>query len=257
MQTGGQETLIVDAETRELRLLAVRSFANGYALRAQLPYRQTNAGSLDGFIDRWHDAFGLPEGSRPTLPEDAFRMFYRRDGIVQLDTDSPGEGVGDISVEFGRALMASPQSALTAWIGLKVPTGDADDFTGSGSVDFTASIAGEHRFDDRWSVFGHVAGAWLGEGDRWPDRQRDWMAIASTGLSVRTIGSLVLTLQLDAHTAVYEASDSEFLGDAVMLTIGGAFRFASNWALTLGVSEDIAVESAPDVVFLFGLKKAI
>ena len=34
-------------------------------------------GTLDGFIDDWHDFFGLPEGTRPVLPRDQLNIAYR------------------------------------------------------------------------------------------------------------------------------------------------------------------------------------
>ncbi|HKQ31266.1 MAG TPA: DUF3187 family protein, partial [Burkholderiales bacterium] len=60
--------------------------------------------------------------------------------------------------------------------------------------------------------------------------------------------------QLDAHTSAYD-SNLDFLGDAVVLTVGGDYRFSSGWRLDLGVSEDIAVEHSPDVVFVIGVKQ--
>ena len=255
VQTSTNESLIVDAETQELRLVVQRGLADGYALRAQLPYRHTSAGSLDGFIDQWHDTFGLPEGARPSLPEDALRVFYTRDGAVQLDSRSSTQGLGDASVELGRSLATSDRGAVSAWLGIKLPTGDADEFTGSGSVDVTLALAAEHRLGDRWHVFGQVAGTWLSEGDRLARQQHDWVAAAMAGISARTIGKLMLTVQVDAHTAIYDTNDLDFLNDAVVLSVGGSYRFASAWEIAVGVSEDIEVESAPDVVFVFDLKK--
>ena len=255
VQASDDDSLVVDAETKELRLVLQRGLAHGYAMRIQLPYRHTSGGSLDGFIDRWHDTFGLPEGARPSLPEDALRLLYVQDGVVRMDSRSSTQGLGDASVELGKALVQNERSAVTGWLGLKLPTGDADDLTGSGSVDVTVALAAEHRLGERWQLFGQVAGTWLSEGDRLSRQQCSAVGSATAGMSVRAIGELTLTVQVDAHTAVYDANDLEFLDDAVALSVGGSYRFGADWALAFGVSEDIAVESAPDVVFLFDLKK--
>jgi hypothetical protein len=254
-QASTNESLIVDAETKELRLIAQRGLERGFALRVQLPYRQTSGGSLDGFIDRWHDTFGLPEGARPSLPEDALRVLYSRDGRTQLDSRSSAQGIGDASIELGRTLASAEQTAVSAWLGLKLPTGDAEDFTGSGSIDVTLALTAQHRIGDRWHLFGQVAGTWLTEGDRLPQQQRDWVASATAGISARSLGNLMLTVQIDAHTAIYDSNDLDFLNDAVVLSFGGSYGFASDWEIAIGVSEDIEVESAPDVVFLFDIKK--
>jgi Protein of unknown function (DUF3187) len=254
-QGSPNESLLIDAETREWRVALQRGLPAGVAVRVQVPYRRTSGGSLDGFIDDWHDAFGLPEGARPTLPEDALRLFYRRNGNVLLDSRASQQGLGDVSVDLGKALSTTPASAIAVWMGVKLPTGDAAEFTGSGSVNGTVGLSAEHRFAGRWRAYGQAAGTWMDNGDRLTNQQRHFMWSAAAGLSARTVGALVLTAQLDAHTAVFDTDGLDYLGAAVQLSVGGSYRFASDWLITLGVSEDIGVESAPDVVFLFDLKK--
>jgi hypothetical protein len=65
---------------------------------------------------------------------------------------------------------------------------------------------------------------------------------------------LSLKAQIDAHTAAFD-SDLDFLGDAIVLTVGGDYRFTSGWLMDIGVSEDIAVEHSPDVVFVLSVKR--
>ena len=254
-QSSTPETLIVDAETRELRLTLQHVFANGYAMRLHLPYRTTTAGSLDGFIDDWHHTFGLPEGARPSFRENSLRLLYRRDGANLIDSRASSQGIGDLSIEVGRQLGAPDKAAFTAWLGASLPTGDADEFTGSGSLDLTAAIAGDYRLGDRWTAFGQIGGTWLGDGDRLPHQQRQWAASATAGISARATDGLTLTLQFDGHTALFDANELEFLGDTAMLSLCGTYRFPSQWALSLGLTEDIVAESAPDIVFLLGLTK--
>ncbi len=71
MQSQGDEALLVDAETREARVTLQRPVDGhgGFAWQLQLPYRYTGGGSLDSFIDSWHDTFGLPDGARSALPQ--------------------------------------------------------------------------------------------------------------------------------------------------------------------------------------------
>ena len=85
IQSNGDEELIVDAETRETRLTLRRALGERFALQASVPYRYVGPGSLDSFIDDWHDAFGLPEGARPALPQDRFMLAYERAGAALLD----------------------------------------------------------------------------------------------------------------------------------------------------------------------------
>lgn len=251
VQGNPRETLIVDAETQELRLVFGRSFDNGLMLRAELPYRRTHGGSLDGFIDEWHDIFGLPKGARPSMPRDALRIAYERDGRIRFDLSSPRSGLGDVSVRLGKQLGARP---LAAWLAVKLPSGDANALTGSGSVDATVALSLEHAFASRYTVFAQAAATWLGDGDRLRSQQERLIASGSAGISARVRANLTLTAQLDAHTAVYDSSE-DFLGDALMLSLGGSYRFAERWRFSFAVSEDLAVETAADVVLLFTLER--
>jgi hypothetical protein len=254
IQESDTEALVVDAETREARLTLQRALTDGFAVQLQIPYRYTGAGTLDGFIDSWHETFGLPEGERAELPKDRFQIGYARSGRALFDTTTAGEGLADIEASIGYALVANPQSALTAWLGIKLPTGDADKFTGSGATDVTLLIAGERRLADRWSAFGQAGATWLGDGDLLTQQQKSVVWSGLAGISWQAWRGLSLTLQFDAHTAAFD-SGLKFLSDSVLLTVGGDYRFASGWQLDVGVSEDIAVERSPDVVFLIGIRR--
>lgn len=255
IQSAGSEQLIVDAETRELRVTVGHSWSNGFAAQLELPYRYTGGGVLDSAIDSWHDMFSLPEGARSVMPRDRMRIVYERAGATLLDLDSSTSGLADASLDFGYSWHSTSATAVATWLSIKLPTGDADQLTGTGATDVSLAISGEHRFGDDWSVFAQAAVTWLGEGDRLASLQRDvaWSGVAGVGW--RAWRGLQLKAQLDAHTSVFEEAGLDFLGDAIVLTVGGDYRFESGWRLDLAVSEDIAVESASDVVFVFGLRR--
>jgi len=256
VQTTADETLMVDAETRELRLTVGHSFADRWTLQLQLPYRYTGGGSLDSSIDNWHDFFGLSEGQRPLLPHDQMHVAYERHGILAFDTDSSSQGIGDASADLGYQWITTTKTSVAAWFSLKVPTGDAEKFNGSGATDIALSLAGERRFANIWSAFGQVSATYLGDGDLMTDQQRSvvWSAVAGAGVDVWR--ALQLKLQLEAHTAAFDDTDLDYLGDAAILTFGGAWKFKSGWMLDFGISEDIVVDASPDVVVVMGVRRA-
>ena len=260
-QSRASEYLIVDAETREARITVQRTLRAGtdrpaLMLHLQVPYRYTGAGTLDGMIEEWHEAFGLPGGERAVLPRDDLRIEYRAGGDRRIDIADSERGPGDTSLALGYALTARPASAAAAWLHLKLPTGGAGRLTGSGAADASILVAGEHRFGGKWTAFGQAAVTWLGRGDLLPAQQRSvaWSGLA--GLGWHLWRALELKVQLNAHTAVFERTRLDFLGDAAVLSVGAAYRFASGWQLDAGVSEDVLVETSPDVVFVLGLRHA-
>ena len=254
VQEQGTESLVVDAETREARLTLQTPLSDRFSFQLQLPYRYTGAGNLDGFIDSWHDTFGLPDGARSELPSDAINISYTRDRSRQLSMTSSASGLADIQASLGYDVVASDASALSAWFSVKLPAGDADKLTGSGATDVSLILAGERRLDANWSVFGQAAVTYLGDGDLLTDSQRSVVWSGLAGFGGRVWRGLSLKAQVDAHSAAFD-SNLDFLSEALVLTVGGDYRFASGWLMNIGVSEDIAVEHSPDVVFLFGVKR--
>jgi hypothetical protein len=255
-QARGAETLIFDAETREVRLTLQRVLSDRFALLLQVPYRYTGGGTLDSFIDVFHDISGTSQGARPDLPSDQIRIEYTRFGSTRLNITSSSSGWTGVQAGLGWMLAETPGSALAIWLDIKLPTGDARKLTGSGATDVSLAIAAERELTDRWSGFGQAAVTWLGEGDLLPGQQRSLLWSGVAGIEWRAWRDVSLKLQVDAHTAAYD-SEIGFLSEALMLTVGGDYRFRSRSQLHFGLSEDIAVERSPDVVFVFGVRREL
>jgi Protein of unknown function (DUF3187) len=243
------EHLTVDAETKEVRIIFAHAWNDRWATRLQIPYREISGGSLDSFIDDWHDWFGLPKGVRPQQPHDRLLIDYSHGGKHLLLVSNASSGIGDVVFDAGYQASASENTKLMLWTSIKLATGNADDLTGSGAMDQTIAASGEQRLGSRWTLFAQVAGTHLGHGNLLAAEQKRFVASGALSLSFACTPSTEVTAQLDAHSAAYD-SNVKFLGNAEILTLGGAHNFHSGWRLELGVSEDIAVDASPDVVFV-------
>lgn len=251
----GNEAILVDLESREVRIAIERRVSERIALRMQIPYRQLNAGVLDSFIDGWHDVFGLPEGARVFLPRDEFRLAWFRDGRALLDLREPVSGLGDVSLEAGYQWVTSHETAISVWATAEAPTGSRTKFLGNGEWDLGLSLNGRHALGSRSAVHWQVGGTRLGAGGPLAPWQKEWVAYLSGSIEYGVWRGLFLKAQVDAHTAAYE-SQADLLGSAVILTVGGDYRFASGWLLDIGISEDVEVAASPDVNFCFALRKS-
>lgn len=254
VQNAANEFLVVDAETREVRLSFARRIAERWSLELQITYRSTTGGTLDSFIDDWHDALGLPEGARRIQPQDRLRLHYWRDDATLIELGTQTEGLADASVSLAYALHTSNESAVSAAIAVKLPAGKDHWLNSSGAVDVSAIVTAERQLGERWRLDGQLAATWLGEGELLPHLQRDLVWSGRAGLSFALTPALDVGLQVDGHTRAFD-SDLEFFDDALIATLGGHITFGSGWTFTLGVSEDIMVEHSPDVVFVIGLAK--
>jgi len=250
---GPENNLVVDAETFELRLGYERSLGRRFAVRVSLPWRSIGGGSLDGLAESWHDLLGLPNGNRDFLPRDQIRVSYAAGGDSLLEFDSSSSGLGDVTLAGGYQLHDSGRTAVATWLGVKLPSGDADRLTGSGATDVALSIAAQSALTPRWQVFGQLDAIRLGRGDLLPDLQEEFAWSALAGVAWNAWRGLDLIVQLQSNSAVFDARSAGLSGSATVLTFGGRYRTRGGWAFDLGFSEDVDVGASPDFVIHLGL----
>jgi hypothetical protein len=249
LDASGSSAYTMDAEVLEVRLHVEHSFWPKVALRAELPWRRVSGGSLDGFIEDWHDFFGLPNGSRDRLPRDELLIEYRVADATLLRFDESASGVGDIPVSIGYQVHASDARSVAAWFTVKAPVGDAGDLTGSGAVDVALSLAAQSALHEDWDVFGQLNAAWLGDGDLLPQRQESAAFSALAGITWNPWRELDLTVQFEGNSRVFDGGGTDLSGDALLMTFGGSYRTQGGWQFDLGISEDIDVGASPDIAF--------
>lgn len=246
----GAQRTVIDGETHRLELDLRRGLDNGWEIGATIPALRHSGGFLDRPIEEWHNVFGLPDGNRDRLPRNRLLFSQRSSDGSGFVLDSDGGGIGDIQLSVSRQL----GDGLALRTALKLPTGDSARFTGSGAGALSTSLHASGRF--RTSLHWHASGGLLlsGSSDVLRSRAESTVAFGSTTLAWEVGDTLVLKAQLDAHTAVYEGTGKPLNRATFQLSVGAAFAIADAWALEVGFSEDIAVETAPDVVFHAGLK---
>lgn len=258
--SSGGETILLDGESYRFNLNLRRGLMPRLEAGIDLPYLAHSGGSLDGFIEDWHDTFGLPQNRRDQAPHDRLLYSYVRDGKQEILVDDDAQGIGDI--RFSAAWQIKAADAEEPWAtavhaGLKLPTGDSDDLLGSGSTDLSIWLSAARSWVNNGSalaLFGSFGALGLTDGDVIEDRQNNLVVFGTLGGGWRPLDWLVLKLQLDSHTPFYD-SDLPELGDpAALLTFGGDLALSESIALELGVSEDIATETSPDIVFRLALR---
>lgn len=253
----GAEALTLDGETHR-SAITVKSGTSDGEWGIEIPYLSHSGGFLDSFIEGWHETFGLPDGGREAAPRDLLRYIYARNGAELIRITDRTGGIGDVRLLAGWALPAGDAIDASLRAMLKLPTGDAEQLHGSGAADLAAWInagcsAAACAGAWRWNV---TAGALaLGRGDVLPEQQRRFAVFAGAGAGWRAWTQIVLKAELRAHSALYRATDLAPLGkSAAQLILGGTWNVHKSTALDIAVSEDIRVETAPDVSVLVSLR---
>jgi hypothetical protein len=142
---------------------------------------------------------------------------------------------------------------------LKFPTGESDQFRGSGSTDFSLWVTASDDYKlplGHLTLFGAVGIMALTDGKILRDQQRNWVGFGGLGIGWSPLSWLAFKIQFDTHSPFYRGSElRELNAYAGQLTMGGTLAFSDRTTLDIGVTEDIIVLTAPDVVLHFSLRR--
>lgn len=259
--SSGTEAVMLDGETYRFNLAVRYGIAPGLQIGIDIPYLAEGGGILDGFIEDFHDTFGLPQGDRKSFPRNRLLYQYSNNGATKVLVNDGSNGIGDIRLsgawQLHRGDTESPL-AVALHASIKLPTGNSNRLFGSGSTDFALWLTAS---DDCQLPLGHLTvyaaagGMALTDGDVLTDQQRNLAAFGSLGFGWSPLNWLALKVQADAHTSFYTGSTLRQVNSgSVQLVSGGTIGFGDKTFLDLGVSEDVLVATAPDVVFHLALR---
>ena len=258
----GSENLLLDGETYRFALGARADILDGLEVGIEVPLLVQGGGVTDSFIEGWHNFFGLPQGGRNTSPRNRLLFSYRENGAERLRVDDSAAGLGDILLTIGGRI-GDPASDIPVDLALrgavKLPTGSSSRLFGSGALDAALWLSAS---EDVQVSLGHVTGygsigaLYLGRGDILPDKQRRFAGFGSFGLGWSPTASIAFKAQLNGHTAFYRNSDLRTLSTpSIQLVVGGTIGLTPATTLDIGVTEDISVNTAPDVTFHLSLSR--
>ena len=257
------ETILLDGESYRTTLALRYGICKGVEAGIDLPFVGYGGGFLDGFIEGWHDFFNLPQGGRTDAPHNRLLYTYSRNGQERLRIDDASFGIGDLRLTGGVQLYHDGSSnplALALRSSLKLPTGDSGRLHGSGSTDLALWLTGSDDYAlPAWghlTLFGAAGGMVMSDGDVLQGQQRNVAGFGSLGIGWSPVEVIAFKTQLSGHTPFYRGSELRELGsNALQIVVGGTIAFSGQTALDIGVSEDIAVDTSPDVVFHLALTR--
>lgn len=258
-----REHISLDGESYRWTLAARYGIGGRFEAGVDIPYLLYGGGFMDGFIEGWHKTFGMPNGGREFSPRNRLALTYSKDGVQKLRMTRPVSGVGDISVSGGIKLYEDRSSGhhdrLALRTSIKLPTGDSSYLRGSGSTDFSLSLCGSMNNYTEWGslgVFGSIGGIAMTRGDVLPDQQNNLAAFGTFGIGWGPADWISFKAQLNGHTPFYRGSSLDQLSKSTLMLVGGGtLKFAGAYLLDIGVSEDILVNTSPDVAFHLGLSR--
>jgi hypothetical protein len=236
------ECITLDGETARLRVSHRRALGRNWDFAIEVPVLDAGGGFLDGWIEQWHDAFGLPTGGRELAPRDRYLFHYERNGTVLLDETRGYTGLGDTQLTVGRRL----GEAWVARAMAQLPTGDEQRLAGGAAG---GALWFEHALPTppRWASYTAIGISYVEPGVVLEPMQNRVVGFAGFGLSGPLTRRSSLSLQLQQNTRLYDGSALTPLARPGMpLTIALRVRMSSHSALEFGFQEDPSVNGSPD-----------
>ena len=258
-----REQITLDGESYRWTLAARYGLGKRFEAGIEIPYILYGGGFLDSFVVGWHNFFHLPQGGRDSAPKNRLDFSYSKDGVQKLRMDHAGSGIGDISLTGAMQLYdsrdESSHDSLALRAALKLPSGDSASLRGSGSTDLALLVCGSSNSFTEWGtlgVFGSLGGMAMTNGDVLRDQQNNLVGLGTVGLGWGPAEWISFKFQLNWNTPFYhDSSLAELSRASLMLISGGALKLPGDYRLDIGVSEDVAVTTAPDVALHLGLSK--
>ena len=250
IENKGNENLVLDIENYRYEL-GFRYRNDQWLGQVDIPFMANWGGELDSVIEGWHDLFGLSNGDRDDLPRDDINVEYSRDGEVEYSQDKSSSGLADISLALGYQLTEGTRY----FVGIELPTGSASDYSGNETIDYATWLTHEMPVDAALSFYGMLGVSFPGDDGNLEGLVVDEIWVAQLGTQYFFNDGITGTLQLDWHSETIDDTDLTAFGDSLQIQVGlGFLKLFDNHRLDLFFSEDIKVESAPDITF--GLRLA-
>ncbi|MEW6744036.1 MAG: DUF3187 family protein [Planctomycetota bacterium] len=254
----GNVRVNLDGELSHTTVCLRHGAAETLELFASLPLLYATGGFLDGYIEAYHDALGLPEGSREDAEEDQFSMVIEGAGSTAYELEEDRIGLGDIplgfSVPFRKEGPSEPAIALRGAI--EVPTGDAERGFGNGGLDAGLGLAVEKGFGP-WVLYGnlglvdnHEPRAFRDAGLRTGTSLSALLAVERLlGASWSAVGQLQMRTSPVPGTEVNGAEDTAWI-----LVVGAIADLSAHTRLELGLTEDLLGRTVQDFSVHAGLQ---
>jgi len=250
------EWVYFDGEMTRIDLALRYGITSHLELGLNVPFIRHSSGIMDESVEKFHNVLGLSGGARALVPNDQMHYMYARKEAFYFNLSEDSFGFGDLSFEIGLKLLQGKQHAMALRAYLKLNNGDKEKLIGSGTVDLSYQLSGSivGAGQKPVSFFYSLGYLRVGGGSVLESMQIKNVAFGSLGLAVVANSWLVPKFQLDYHSRFYKDSKTQELGQFGMQFLMGAdFILNEHARLTAGFTEDIKLNSSPDIVLHLGL----
>lgn len=244
----------LDMEITELDLRFKKIILGLFELGIEVPVLSTESGFLDGFLDSYHQAFGLPDYGRSERPANSFLYEVRKDGKLAVSGRNGRIGIGDIRLTAKREILTS-DPAISIGAEVEFPTGDAGDGYGSGSIDTGFTLLIDKKISETFMTYWNAGVILPGK----------LSAREDIGLRTSYHGGTCIEAALGRHVSLlgqitFQTSPFPKTGIGSIDRIAALLSFGARYAqekdsIEFSLTEDPNTAGAPDVTFNLSYKR--
>lgn len=236
----GDGLFYIDGEHSRWALATRRGIGHGMQVELVIPVIHFGGGNLDSTIEGFHDTFSFGQAGRLGVPRDSFTAYVRSaDGETYLD-GGLGTALGDviIGVRYDLRQNAPSTSFVLALETLaKLPTGEIDGLTSSGSADVGVQLIGAKYFRTGCLHFS-LGATYLGQHRLFDlDAQTVVSGMAAWEFAVGSDTTALIQATV-SQSAFADVRSGEIAENSTQLTVGMKHAFGLN-VLFLGITENL------------------
>lgn len=244
----------IDMEIAELNLIFRKSFKDFIELTAELPIVSFNSGIMDGFLNGYHNFFGLPDYGRSERPANKFLYEVRRRGNLVVRGESGRIELGDIKLSVKKPLIKhDPFISVRGEI--EFPTGDAESGYGNGSLDAGLSLLIDKQLSEKLKTYVNLGV--VSPGDFKGYERVDLREFihggaaleATVGKDISIIGQVFVQ-----GSPLPKSGIGQIDRTAVLISLGGRYR-SGNSRIEFSLTEDPNTAGAPDFTCNFTYRR--
>ena len=217
-------------------------------LGASIPFYIYYGGFLDGFVGGFHEFLGLPNFLRGMTENGQTRYEYVTPRATPFLGEESTAGVGDVTIHFKKTLYDKGRYAFAVRSDLKLPTGNAEKLSGSGTTDVGIGAAFD-RITDRWALYVNASYHFLGQPENF--ESKNFFSFMG-GADWRFKPRLTAHLQYD-YARPFVVSTLPIFNDAAsQLAVGLRWRYSDRFVYEWRFVEDFS-DVSPDFTIAFQL----
>ena len=240
---------LLDAELLRIDLGVARDLTPRAFALAELPVLGAYGGFLDGFLEWYHNLFGLDMPERDARPRNEFAYELTTPGGSTIVRDRSGLFLGDLRLGLGYRWNPLLQTVGS----VTLPTSIGPDGYGRGTVSINAVTTLRAPFASRLVYEGSVGLGYTPTNGPLADFQREVFFAATSGLRFRFWCRQSLFANLLYHSPYYENTTLPALDrKELSLDFGWILATRSGREWRLGMVEDLE-PSGPGIDLVFRL----